>query len=185
MTLVSRDQDIVKMASEGYSYAVIGETFGITKQRVGQVVQASREDVSDDAYRETDLAQLEYIESELFAKFRQPPPVLVNARGLVYEMVRVNTPDGSRLIQDESRPVPDERYTLDLVDRILRVKERKARAMGTDRLRSRDKDQSDELAEFLSWAQGKAAEAAALAAENAKLRAQLDPHPVLEAEVID
>lgn len=184
VSLVSRNRDILADVRSGMSYQATGDKWGLSKQRIAQLVQESQESVSDDGWRSLDFTRLDDLGENLLGKFYGPDAPLVSARGVVYETLL--DADGSPVYtqsgnpkQDLSRPVPDTRLKIELALAYTKIQERKAKLTGTDRLKARAVDQSREQEEFLAYVQG-------LADQNDALRKQVDmlSRDVIEAEII-
>jgi hypothetical protein len=183
---MQRNQEIISMIRQGIPYQQIADAKGISKQRVSQINQEYQEVVTDDAYRELQRTRLEYIQDELFKEFTEPV-ILVNARGPVYELIKVNTPDGPKMVQDFDKPVYDRRLKLEIIDRIIKTDERIAKLFGLERGKQRDRDQSAEQQEFLAYVQQLMDEGDQLRKRNEELARQvamLNQPQVIEAEVI-
>jgi Homeodomain-like domain len=176
--LADRNQRIVEMIAEGYSGQVIADNFGITRQRVSQIVQEHQEAVTDDAYRDVMRTQAEGVLDELFRIFRGPGKRMVSPGG---KIICENNPDGT---PDFSRPVYDEYAKVDVANAIIKLQERLGRSYGLDRVRQRERDQSEEMGEFMTWV-------AELDAQNKALKAQLansaetSPPEILQAEIVE
>jgi hypothetical protein len=161
------------MIREGHSYQVVADTFGVSKQRISQINSEYQEQISDDSYRDMDRTRLEKLDEDLFKRFIGPDEPLVSARGLVYE---IDPATG----QNFSKPVPDIRLKIELALAWTKIQERKAKLYGLDRNRQRERDQSGEMQEFLSYM-------TQLTDENDKLKKQVEilSRNVIEAEVVD
>lgn len=71
-----------------------------------------------DEQRLLELMSMDEIESQLRQDLMADQPLLSNARGIV--------------LDQDGNPLKDARYHLDVIDRIMRVKERRAKLMGLD-----------------------------------------------------
>lgn len=184
LTLLDRNRRIVEMIHQGVSYQKVGEHFGISKQRCSQILQESQEEVPDDARREGQLAMLEHVIAENMRRLTEPPPPAMTARGIVF-MPLVDD-SGSPVfgskgqpLQDFDKPVPDERFHLEVQDRVMKGIELAAKLGGWARLKARQVDQSQEQADFLAYLQQ-------IADENDQLKKRVEilSRGVIEAEVI-
>jgi hypothetical protein len=168
------------MVAAGYSGQVVAENFGITRQRVSQICQEFQDSVNDDAYRDLMRTQAEGVLEDLFKIFRGPGRRVTTPRGPAYEMVP--NPETGKLEQDFSRPLYDEYEKVKVADTIVKIMERIGKSYGIDRIKQRERDQSGEMSEFMTWI-------AELDAQNKALRAQLaasaDHREILTAEVVE
>lgn len=178
IALIQRNQQILDDIRQGIPYQVIADKWGLSKQRIAQINQESQETVTDDAYRELQRTRLEYIQDELFRDFKEPAQ-LVNARGPVYEMIRVNTADGMKTVPDLDRPVYDRRLKIEIAGAITKIDERLAKLFGLERGKQRERDQSSEQIEFLNYLQQIADEN-----EELKKRVAILSRDVIEGEAI-
>ncbi len=175
LALASRNHEIIADVHAGIPYRAIGKKYGISAQRVAQIVQESQESVSDDGWRSLGVARLEYIGEDLFARFCGPDEPQVNARGIVYNTMLdergkpVRTQEG-KLVQDYASPVPDVRLKIELAMAYAKNQERMARAQGTDRLKPRSVDQDEEMKVFMAELE----RAEHIAKENEVLRKRID-----------
>ena len=160
------------MVSKGFSYQMVGDNYGISKQRVFQIVQEYRETVTDDSYRDYLITQTEGVLEELLRIFRGPGKQVVTPGGsLVYE----KNEDGSI---DYSRPVYDPYAKADIADRIFKGIDRISKAGAYDRPKQRETDQSAEVNEWMTYVEQ-------LAAENKALREQLTSPEITQGEIVD
>lgn len=178
--LIARDQAIVEMVREGTPFGAVASIYGITHARVSQIVKASYEDVTDEAYREGQRQQLEFALEKLYELLRAPGRKMVApGGGVVYE----RNPDGT---VDYTRPVYDEYVRTDVVRAICQVQDRMAKLYNLNLTKSRDRDDSREFAEAMDYVTKLAEENRQLRTEMARLSGQ--PGPVLEitdAEIVE
>jgi hypothetical protein len=179
VALVSRNRDIIRMIGEGYSYQVIADQFGVTKQRIAQVNKEYQEDIPDDDYRDWQRTELEGMKDELLRIFRLPGKLMVTPGGAI---ICEYGEDGK---PDKSKPVYDPYAKTEVAITVLKVWERLAKAYGLDRMRQREKDSSSEITEALSFLEQQSRQAKILAAQNAALRKQIEDHDIIEADVVE
>lgn len=177
--LANRNIRIVEMASEGYTLQQIADNFGVSKQRISQIVQENYEDITDDATRDVSRTQLEYYLNEiLHPMLRGPGKRLVSPSGRpVYEL---DPEDPSGKTWDLDKPVYDEYAKVDVINAALKVHERLAKFYHLDRAKGREKDESAEFTEAMQWVES-------LVAENKRLArlARVEDEITVEAEVIE
>jgi uncharacterized protein (DUF433 family) len=177
--LVSRNQDIVRMISEGHSYQVIGDTFNITRQRVFQIAREYQEDIPDDDYRDAQRTELEGVKEELLRIFRLPGREKTTPGGsVVYRLGENGKPD-------HSQPFFDPYDKVDIALAIVKLSERISKLYGIDRMRQKEKDSSTEITEALSFLEQQSRQSKILAAQNAALRKQIEDKDIIEAEVVE
>lgn len=165
------------MVAEGHKLEVIADTFGISKARVSQINQEYHEDVTDDAYRELQRNELEYVLHDiLYPMLRGPGKRLVSPSGKpVYEM----SEDGKSL--DMSRPIYDEYAKVDVAKAIVPLQERIAKLYALDRPKAKEKDESPEFAEAMSYVRKLAGRVKEL---QSRLSQYEEDDDVVEAEVV-
>jgi len=168
----------MEMVRQGIPYHVIGDKFGISKQRCSQIIQEYQEPVSDDSYRELQRTKLEFIQDELFKIFTEKT-IQVNARGPVYMRKLVSTADGLKEVNDLDQPVEDKRLRVEVAGQLVKLDERLSKLTGTDRLKARSVDQDREMQEFLGELERTYGENEAL-----RKRVEMLSRGVIEAEVI-
>jgi hypothetical protein len=120
--LAGRNGDIWRAYITGRNQEWIGHHFGLSQQRVSQILTAVREALPDDEredWRVIAVEALREVHADLVDLVRKPLPPTFSQRG---DILRDET--GSA-IQDASE-------RLATVDRMLRLQERMGRTLGTD-----------------------------------------------------
>lgn len=151
--ILDRDARVIEMASEGYTQRQIGATLGISGARVNQILKAAREEMSDDSHRDRMAMVLDMLIQKAIILATGKGKRLVSPSGKpVYELDpdRINPRNGLPEF-DLTKPIYDEYATLDAMDKVTRLMDRYARLYGLDKLRSRDKDESEEFQQAMEY----------------------------------
>jgi hypothetical protein len=86
--LVARNAAMYRMHATGRPLAEIAEQFGVSRQAVAQIIaRYGANGVSDDESRMLELAQLDYLASEMIAIVSRGPTPATNVKGeLIFDM---------------------------------------------------------------------------------------------------
>jgi sigma-70-like protein len=117
----NRDLEAFRLRVTGHSVPEIAASLGISESRVGNAIRraiAGAYRWVADEQRLIELESLDELEHMLWERLRSELPVLANARGIVLDM--------------NGEIVLDDRFLLEAMDRILKIKERRSRLMGLD-----------------------------------------------------
>lgn len=120
----SRDMEALRLRSRGWTIDQIAEHLAFTgsnpsKAAATAIKRAAAKLVRfpADEVKLLELESLDELESIQWSLLRQQH-VMVNARGVVYD--------------ETGSPVQDDRIKLEIMDRIMKIKERRARMLGLD-----------------------------------------------------
>lgn len=84
--LTPRNDAIAEMYASGQSLTDIGVQFGLTPQRISQIVARARPEISSDDAREMSVTRLKFVESKMLAIIAVGPGPLVDVKGdIVYD----------------------------------------------------------------------------------------------------
>jgi hypothetical protein len=118
--LEARNTAIYKMFSVGKPIQDIAEQFGISRQRVAQIIaRVGTVGVSDDESRTLQRAQLEYLQSEMIAIVHNGPAPAVNVKGeIIVDSNGVEVSDYSGVISaaDTARKISESIRRQDALD---------------------------------------------------------------------
>lgn len=180
LALVERNQEIVAMISAGSSLADVAGKFGISRQRCSQIAQEYQEVISDDARRDILLTQMEG-DLDILTGIIKNPGYVVTPGGMIvceyYDDGRVD--HRGKPVPDPSRPLIDKGLQVKGIEVATRLRERISKMYGIDRVRQRERDQSQEMDEFVAYVEK-------MSSENAELKAQVEKlsQSIPEAEVV-
>lgn len=120
----SRDLEALRMKAQGHTMQEIADSLGMSgdpkkaARSIRRAAAATYRWASDEA-RLLEMESLDELEHMLWERLRGEMPLLANARGVV-------------LHPDSGFPLEDSRFALETHDRIMRIKERRAKLMGLD-----------------------------------------------------
>lgn len=134
------------MVAEGkYSYQQISDTFGLSKARVAQIVARFYEELPDDGARHAQRAKLEEAQRVMFEIMRGPGKRVVSPGGTaVFE----KNPDGTL---NFGKPLYDEEIRIKAALAATTIGERLSRSGAWDLAKQKQKDESPEFAEAMSY----------------------------------
>lgn len=159
---MTRNARIIEMAAAGHPLADIGETFGITKSRVSQIITEHYEEINDDASRDWSRAILENYLQTIQKLVDGPGKRFVSPSGRpVYEL----NEDGTF---DFGRPLYDEYEKKGLIDAGVKVIDRLSRLYALDKPKIKEKDESPEFEQAMQYVRQLASEKKELLAKLAE-----------------
>jgi transcriptional regulator len=175
--IAARNDSIVEMA-KGHSRKEVADAFGISEARVSQIITEDHESVSPEQSRAQQALRIEFLLENLFEILRQPKQIKVSPSGRpVYELM--TDEETGKLIPDLGRPVYDYSLPIETTKAAVTAMERQAKLGALDIKKAKERDESADFEQMLSWARQ-------LAAENKELRDRLEKDQVyLEAEVVE
>jgi hypothetical protein len=123
-TRKSRDMQALHMKAQGHTLQEIADSMGMSgdprkaARSIRRAAATAYRWASDEA-RMLEMESLDQLEHMLWTRLRGDQPFLSNARGVVTD-------------PNSGEPLEDARYALETHDRIMRIKERRAKLMGLD-----------------------------------------------------
>ena len=180
LTLADRDEQVIRMAAEGYTQRQIGATLGISGARVNQIIKDARETTDDDGTRDRLAVMVDMLLQKTVVLATGAGRRMVSPSGKpVYEVDHLDS--RGQPVFDLSQPIYDEYATLEAMDKAVKLMDRYAKLYGLDRPRQKDKDESQEYNSALEYVRQ-------LAQKNRELLTRLDKYErgdIVNAEVID
>jgi hypothetical protein len=160
----------MEMLANGARLEDIAEATGLSKGRVSAISARMRQELTEEATRDVQRSQLEYVLHDvLYPLLRGPGKRVISPSGRpVFELDEHGDPD-------YSRPVFDEYAKTDVVLAFIRTQERYSKLLALD-MKKAAEDQTAEIAEAMAYVQQ-------LQAENKALRRQ-SVRKMVEAEII-
>ena len=140
------------MNHEGYTMQMIGDTFGLSKARISQILAEEETEVSPEGYRASLVAAGEIGLMELLKIIQAPVPPKISTTGrILYYPDRDVDPSGG--VPDLDNPIPDISVKTDAIGKLTPMLMALSKLRGSDAVKEKKNDNEQLTADGVAYVQ--------------------------------